>query len=83
MGIELVKDKETKEPFDPAVIVAIRVHRIARKKGILIYPTMGVVEGVKGDHLLASPAFVITEDEIDFALGVIDEALTEVEKDVL
>ena len=83
MGIELVKNKETKEPFDPAVIVAIRVHRIARKKGILVYPTMGVVEGVKGDHLLISPAFVITKDEIDFALGVIDEALTEVEKDVL
>lgn len=83
MGIELVRNKETKESFDPDLLAAIRVHRIARRKGIMVYPTMGVVQGVKGDQLLASPPFIIAQDEMDTALDILDESLTEFEKSVL
>lgn len=79
MGIEIVKEKETREPFDPGLLAAIRVHKIARQKGIMVYPTSGVVKGVKGDQLMASPPFIITKDEIDTALDIIDESLTEFE----
>lgn len=83
MGIELVKDKETKEPFDPAILAAVRVHKIARRKGIMVYPTMGVVQGVMGDQLLASPPFIISHDQIDMALDVLDESISEFEREVL
>jgi len=82
MGIELVKNKETKEPFNPTALAAIRVHRIARRKGIMVYPTTGVIQGIKGDQLLTSPAFIIKHDEIDTALDILDESLTEFEKEV-
>ncbi len=83
MGIEMVKDKETKAPFDPNVRAAIQVHRIARQRGIMIFPTSGQILGTEGDQLLASPPFIITHDEIDMALDILDKSLTEFEKEVL
>ncbi|MFC2063377.1 aminotransferase class III-fold pyridoxal phosphate-dependent enzyme, partial [Chloroflexota bacterium] len=80
MGIEMVKNKETKEPFDPALKASYAIHQIAKQKGCMIYPTSGVVRGVQGDHFLIAPPFIITEGEIDTALGILDSALTEFEK---
>ena len=83
MGIELVKNKETKEPFDPALRVSYRLQQLAMQKGCMIYPTTGVVNGIRGDHFLVSPPFIITEAEIDTAFDMLDEAFTDLEKEVL
>ncbi|MEE9400349.1 MAG: aminotransferase class III-fold pyridoxal phosphate-dependent enzyme [Dehalococcoidales bacterium] len=82
MGVELVKNKETKEPFDPALLAASRVHRLAMEKGCMVFPTTGVVEGVRGDEIMIAPPYIITESEIDTALDMVDEALTDFEKEV-
>ncbi len=37
----------------------------------------------QGDHFLISPPYIITEEEIDTALDIIDESITEFEKDTL
>jgi len=50
MGIELVKNQETKEPFEPAIMASVQVHRIAKEKGCMVYPTTGVIQGVRGDR---------------------------------
>jgi len=81
MGIELVKSKETKEPFDPTLRVAQRLQQIAMQKGCMGYPTTGVDNGVRGDTFLVSPPFIITEGEIDTAFDMLDEAITEFEKE--
>jgi adenosylmethionine-8-amino-7-oxononanoate aminotransferase len=83
MGIELVKDKETKDPFEANLTAAYRVYQIAKGKGCMIYPTTGVVQGVKGDHFLIAPPFIITREEIDTALDILDEALNDFEKEFL
>jgi len=83
MGIELVKNKETKEPFDPNLRAANRLHQIAMRKGCMGYPTTGVDQGIRGDHFLVSPPFIITEDEIDTAFDILEEALTDLEKELL
>ena len=83
MGIELVKNRETKEPFDPARRVANRLQQIAMQKGCMVYPTTGVDNGVRGDHFLVSPPFIITESEIDTAFDMLDDALTDFEKEFL
>ncbi|MAG14592.1 MAG: aspartate aminotransferase family protein [Dehalococcoidales bacterium] len=83
MGIELVKNRETKEPFDPALRVANRMQQIAMQKGCMGYPTTGVDNGVRGDHFLVSPPFIITESEIDTAFDMLDDALTDLEKEFL
>ena len=79
LGVELVKDKQTKEPFDPAVGIEALVHQKAMQKGCLIYPGTGTVDGVRGAHFLVAPPFIITKEEIDTALGIVDEAISEVE----
>ena len=83
MGIELVKDRETREPFDPALRATYRLQQLAMEKGCVGYPTTGVVNGVSGDTFLVSPPFIITESEIDTAFDMLDEALTDLEKELL
>jgi adenosylmethionine-8-amino-7-oxononanoate aminotransferase len=83
MGIELVKNKETKEPFDPTLRAAYRLHQIAMQKGCMGYPTTGVDNGIRGDQLLVSPPFIIAENEIDTAFDMLDEALTDFEKEFI
>jgi len=83
MGIELVKNRETKEPFDPTLRAANRLQQIAMQKGCMGYPTTGVDNGVRGDHFLVSPPFIITESEIDTAFDMLDDALTDFEKEFL
>ena len=43
VGIELVKDKETKEPFEPADKVGIMVTMEARRRGMIIRPLGNVI----------------------------------------
>ena len=83
MGIELVKDKKAKEPFDPNLRVANRFQTIAMKKGCMVYPTTGVDNGVRGDHFLVSPPYIIKEAEIDAAFDMLDAALTDFEKEFM
>ncbi len=80
MGIELVKNRETKESFDPALRVANRLQQIAMEKGVMGYPTAGMDNGVRGDAFLVSPPFIITEEEIDVAFDMLDEAFTDFER---
>jgi len=79
LGVELVKDKLTKEPFGSAVGIEVLVHQKAMQKGCLIYPGTGTVDGIGGAHFLVAPPFIITKEEIDTALEILDESISEVE----
>ena len=81
MGVELVKNKETKEPFAPALLASSKVHQLAMEKGCMVFPTTGVEEGVAGDEIMMAPPYIITEGEIDSALVMVGEALTDFEKE--
>ena len=83
MGVELVKNKKTKETYDPSLKTANRFQAIAMKKGCMVYPTTGVDNGVRGDHFLVSPPYIIKESEIDAAFGMLDAALTDFEKEFM
>jgi adenosylmethionine-8-amino-7-oxononanoate aminotransferase len=83
MGIELVKNKETREPFDPKLRAANRIQQIAMEHGVMGYPTTGVDNGVRGDTFLVSPPFIITEAEIDSAFDRLDAAFTDFDKEFL
>ena len=70
IGIELVKDRKTREL---ATEEAEEVMYRALSKGVSFKLTMGNI-------LTLTPALVITKDEMDFALNAIEEAITEVER---
>ncbi|ORX95010.1 pyridoxal phosphate-dependent transferase [Clohesyomyces aquaticus] len=65
-GIEFVRDKVTKKPFDPADAIAMRIHQKAMSApyNISLYPGSGTVDGVRGDHIQVCPAYNVTESDI-------------------
>src|SRR6185437_7752725 len=58
-GIEIVSDRGTKEPFDPARKVHARIKQEAMARGLMVYPMGGTVDGTRGDHVLLAPPFII------------------------
>ncbi|ABA81411.1 aspartate aminotransferase family protein [Rhodobacter sphaeroides] len=78
-GIELVADRETKEPFDPARKLHARIKAEAFAGGLICYPMGGTLDGVRGDHILLAPPFIISDAELDELVdklsGALDRAL--------
>lgn len=74
-GIELVADRGTKEPFDPARKLHIRIKQEAMARGLMVYPMGGTVDGTRGDHVLMAPPFIIDGDAIDTIVERLGEAI--------
>ncbi len=81
-GIELVKNKKTKEPYDPQLRLNAMIANLAFEKGLITYPGGGGADGIKGDHLLLAPPFIITEEQIDQLVAILDQTFTEVAKEI-
>ena len=65
MAIELVADRPSKRPFDPALRLHARVLTEAMARGLVVYPMGGTIDGSAGDHVLLAPPFVATPEDID------------------
>jgi adenosylmethionine-8-amino-7-oxononanoate aminotransferase len=63
-GLELVADRETKEPFDPELRLHARVKAAAMENGLMCYPAGGTIDGHHGDHILLAPPYIVSEGEI-------------------
>lgn len=78
-GVELVANRETKAPLDPARKTAGRIKAAAFEAGMICYPMSGTIEGQTGDHVLLAPPFIISDDQIDELVqklaGAIETAL--------
>jgi adenosylmethionine-8-amino-7-oxononanoate aminotransferase len=74
-GVELVLDRSSKEPFDPKLKIHARVKREAMARGLLVYPMGGTADGVRGDHVLIAPPFIIDSAEIDMIVERLGEAI--------
>ena len=57
IGIELVADRETKAPLDPAAKTHGIVQRTAMDNGLLCYGMGGTIDGKRGDHVLFAPPY--------------------------
>jgi len=74
-GVELVKDRSTKEPFRADKNFASRVAEACMARGVLVYPVQGCVDGYRGDHVMIAPPATITVKEIDEALDRVRQAV--------
>ncbi|AVJ27220.1 aspartate aminotransferase family protein [Achromobacter spanius] len=81
MGVELVQDRATKQPFDPELTLHARIKREAMARGLMVYPMGGTLDGRQGDHVLLAPPFIISDDELDQLTerlaGAIDAAIAQ------
>ncbi len=78
VGIELVADRETKEPYDPAKQVYIRLREQAFANGLICYPSGGNVDGVKGDHVILAPPYIALRAELDEIVDKLAKSLEQV-----
>ena len=81
-GIEFVKDKETRETLDPHIHFSQQIQDEALQRGMHIESSFGCDRGQAGDTIIFGPPFIITEEQIDEMISIIDETLTIVEKRV-
>ncbi|KAJ6111243.1 hypothetical protein N7486_003478 [Penicillium sp. IBT 16267x] len=79
-GIEFVKDKNTKEPFDPATRLSFLIQEkgLCSEYALSLYGSPGTVDGVRGDHVLLSPPFTVSKEEIDLIVDGAAKVLAEV-----
>jgi adenosylmethionine-8-amino-7-oxononanoate aminotransferase len=78
VGLELVADRESRRAFPRSDLVAERVVRAARERGVLLYSGTGLADGTDGDGILLGPPFVITDDELVRVADGLAEAIEEV-----
>jgi adenosylmethionine-8-amino-7-oxononanoate aminotransferase len=72
LAIEFVKDKGTREPFAKQDNIAERIRQAALEENVLTYPSQGCVDGLRGDHILLAPPFIVSAEES----AIISRALT-------
>jgi adenosylmethionine-8-amino-7-oxononanoate aminotransferase len=78
IGIELVADKATKEPFDPGQQINVKVRERTFANGLICYPTGGNIDGIRGDQIILAPPYNATESELSEIVDLLDRSLTEV-----
>lgn len=74
-AIELVADRSTKAPFDPALKLNERAKADAFGRGLLIYPGGGTVDGRSGDHILLAPPYNVTDDELERIVDLLGQTV--------
>ncbi|MBX5204123.1 aspartate aminotransferase family protein [Rhizobium sp. NZLR1] len=74
-GIELVSERTTKAPFDPALKLHARIKREAMARGLMVYPMGGTIDGKIGDHVLMAPPFIVNKHDIDMIVERLGDAV--------
>ncbi|OOY17841.1 aspartate aminotransferase family protein [Thioclava sp. DLFJ4-1] len=77
-GLEIVADRATKEPMDPAKAINKKLKAAAFEAGLVCYPMGGTIDGQRGDHILLAPPFIITDDQIGELVDKLGTAIREV-----
>jgi len=74
-AIELVADRDTKAPFDRD----LKIHELAKidafRRGLLIYPGGGTVDGRSGDHILLAPPYNVTDAELEMIVDMLGDTV--------
>jgi adenosylmethionine-8-amino-7-oxononanoate aminotransferase len=69
-AVELVADRSTRAPFDPAEKVGPRVQKALRERGL--------ITRLKGESVLLAPPLISTPEQIDRIIEVVGDSTQEV-----
>jgi adenosylmethionine-8-amino-7-oxononanoate aminotransferase len=76
-AVEFVANRETKQAFRAEQAFSSRVAQACSKRGVLIYPMQGSVDGISGDHILIAPPAVITSEQIEWSVEQLRQGINE------
>jgi adenosylmethionine-8-amino-7-oxononanoate aminotransferase len=77
-----VRDKETKAPLDAQLHFSQQIQDEALLRGVHIESSSGCDRGQAGDTIIFGPPFIITKDQIDEMIDILDQTISVVEKRV-
>ncbi len=72
LAIDLVVDKQTRQPIDPAAGFANQVAAVARSEGVLVRPV--------GTKIILSPPLIFQQEDCDKLADALDKAFIEVDR---
>ncbi|MBE9539857.1 MAG: aspartate aminotransferase family protein [Proteobacteria bacterium] len=75
IGIEIVADRASKAPLDPALKIHEAIKRHAMTQGLMCYPSGGTIDGKRGNHILLAPPFIIEEQHVHEIVAKLDIAV--------
>jgi adenosylmethionine-8-amino-7-oxononanoate aminotransferase len=64
IGVELVRDPLTREPFAPGRGISQRIAQHAFEDGLILYPCAGHIGGLAGDTIVIAPPYNASEAEL-------------------
>lgn len=75
-----MKDKTTKEPFDPETRLSFQLQEKGLRPdyAISLYGGSGTLDGIRGDHIILAPPYTVSKEEIDIIVNVTAKVLTDV-----
>jgi adenosylmethionine-8-amino-7-oxononanoate aminotransferase len=77
-GLEFVADRTTKAPFSAEHRLASKIADAAFTQGLIIYPSSGNVDGLRGDQVMIAPPFIVTDEQLDEIVALLAEAIAAV-----
>ena len=78
LGLEIVRDRVSKEAFEPSLAINKAFKKIAFENGLICYPMGGTIDGKQGDHVLLAPPFIINDNHIDELISKLDNTFKQV-----
>jgi adenosylmethionine-8-amino-7-oxononanoate aminotransferase len=74
-GVEIVADRGSKQPFASELKLNAVIKREAMARGLMVYPMGGTIDGVRGDHVLLAPPFIVDSGAIDTIVERLGDAV--------
>jgi len=75
IGLEIVRDRETKKPFDGGAALAGAIKANAMAAGLMIYPMGGTIDGSRGTHILLAPPYILKSGHIGIIVDRLGAAI--------
>lgn len=77
IGLEIVADPATKQPFPAGQQVHADIGRTAFANGLICYPCAGNVDGVAGDTVIIAPPYNASDAELEELAYLLSGAIRE------
>ena len=81
IGIELVRDRESKKPPSSELGLPGWLKNRAMEEGLICYPGGGTADGKNGAHILLAPPFIYSEANVEELVAKLDATLRDVKID--
>ena len=82
LGVELVQDRETGKPFPASLRVHQKLNRILMERGLSLAVIGGSADWVNGDDFRFYPPLIITRDQVDETIKILDGGLQQLQSEL-